>query len=194
MRARTTGPVAISDRTLLFDAQRRTTNVVSNVKEMTVLDSIDRALLRELENNARQTSRELADGLGVAPSTSLMRVRGLQERGVIVGYRAEVSLRAVGRPVQALILVRIRPPSRQVIAGFRDWAAHLPETIGLFVTAGMWDFLLHVAVPDTEGLYSFLVDRLTQRPEVADLRSNLVYEHLRSAHIGPLDAGQSHAG
>ncbi|MGW5362710.1 Lrp/AsnC family transcriptional regulator [Actinopolymorpha pittospori] len=159
---------------------------------MTVLDSIDRALLRELENNARQTNRELADALGVAPSTSLMRVRGLQQRGVIVRYRAEVSLHAVGRPVQALISVRVRPPSRRIFSEFREWAAHLPETIGLFVIAGAWDFLIHVAVADTDGLYTFVVDRLTQRAEVADVRTNVVYEHVRSAHIDP--AGQDPAG
>lgn len=150
-----------------------------------MLDSIDRALLRELENDARQTNRELAAAVGVVPSTSLVRVRGLRERGVVTGFRAEVDLAELGRPVQALISVRIRPPSREVITAFREWAARLPETIGLFVTAGGWDFQIHVAVPDTDGLYAFVIDRLTQRPEVADVNTNVVYEHVRAPHIEP---------
>src|SRR3712207_5689196 len=100
-----------------------------------MLDAIDRALLRELENDARKTNRELAAAVGVVPSTSLLRIRAMRERGIIAGYRAEVDLAAVGRPIQALISVRIRPPSRPVITAFREWAAALPETIGLFVTA-----------------------------------------------------------
>ncbi|MEK8144849.1 Lrp/AsnC family transcriptional regulator [Streptomyces sp. M10(2022)] len=75
----------------------------------------------------------------------------LRERGIITGYHAALDLEAAGRPVQALISVRIRPPARPVIEGFREWAAGLPETIGLFVTSGAHDFLIHIAVPDVNG-------------------------------------------
>jgi DNA-binding Lrp family transcriptional regulator len=70
---------------------------------------------------------------------------------------------------------------------FRDWAAGLPETLGVFVVTGLEDFLLHVAVTDNEGLYAFVIDRLTQRPEVADVRTSVVYEHIRNPHIQPAD-------
>ncbi|MFB9599773.1 Lrp/AsnC ligand binding domain-containing protein [Saccharothrix longispora] len=48
------------------------------------------------------------------------------------------------------------------------------------------DFLLHVAVPDNESLYTFVVDRLTERVEVADVRTSVVYQHLRNDRITPL--------
>jgi DNA-binding Lrp family transcriptional regulator len=90
------------------------------------------------------------------------------------------------RPVQALISVRIRPPSRPMIEGFREWVIALPETIGLFVLSGSYDFMIHVAVADTDGLYAFVIDRLTQRREVADVNTSVVYEHLRA----PVTGGQ----
>jgi DNA-binding Lrp family transcriptional regulator len=149
------------------------------------LDSLDRALLRHLQNDARQTNRDLAAKTGVSPSTSLERVRLLRERGVITGYHAALDLDAAGRPVQALISVRIRPPARPVIEGFREWAAQLPETIGLFVTSGAHDFLIHVAVPDVDSVYAFVIDRLTERREVVDVQTTLVYEHVQSRCIEP---------
>jgi DNA-binding Lrp family transcriptional regulator len=97
----------------------------------------------------------------------------------------DIDLAGIGRPVQALIAVRIRPPKRAVIEAFRDWAVSLPETLGVFVVTGVEDFLLHVAVADNEGLYAFVIDRLTQRPEVADVRTSVVYEHIRNPHITP---------
>ncbi len=106
-------------------------------------------------------------------------------RGVIRGARLEVDLPALGRPVQALVAVRIRPPSRANIEGFRTWAAALPETLGLFVTSGTEDFLVHVAVPDNDALYSFVIDRLTERREVADVRTSVVYEHLQARSVEP---------
>jgi DNA-binding Lrp family transcriptional regulator len=149
------------------------------------LDELDRALLRLLQQNGRRTNRDLALATHVVPSTSLQRVRSLVERGVISGFRAEVDLAAIGRPVQALISVRVRPPSRQVIEDFRVWAGGLVETVSLFSTTGAFDFLLHVAVPDVDGLYGLVIDRLTDRPEVCDVRTSLVFDHRRSAAVEP---------
>jgi DNA-binding Lrp family transcriptional regulator len=113
-------------------------------------------------------------------------VRALRESGVVRGYHADVDLPALGRTVQALTAVTIRPPSRVSIEAFRDWAAQLPEIVGVFVMSGGDDFVLHVAVPDTDGLYAFVIDRLTERPEVADVRTSVVYEHIRRPVLEPL--------
>ena len=144
---------------------------------MTELDALDHALVRELQDDARQTNRDLA---------SSERVRALRATGVIRGYHADIALEALGRRVQALIAVRIRPPSREHIEAFRDWAGALPETVGVFVVSGGDDFLLHVAVPDTDALYAFVIDRLTERREVADVRTSVVYEHIRRPVLEPL--------
>jgi DNA-binding Lrp family transcriptional regulator len=64
----------------------------------------------------------------------------------------------------------------------------LPETVGVFVVSGGDDFLLHVAVADTDALYAFVIDRLTERREVADVRTSVVYEHIRRAVLEPLGA------
>jgi len=153
---------------------------------MTELDALDLALLRELQDDARQTNRDLAAAVHVSPSTSSERVRALRESGVVRGYHADVELPALGRDVQALTAVTIRPPSRANIEAFRDWAARLPEIVGVFVVSGGDDFLLHVAVPDTDALYAFVIDRLTERPEVADVRTSVVYEHIRRPVLEPL--------
>ena len=154
---------------------------------MSELSELDAAILRELQQNARATNRAIAEAVHVAPSTSLERIRSLRGRGVIRGYHAEADLAALGRNVQALIAVRIRPPSRENIEAFRDWAHRLPETIGVFVVSGGDDFLLHVAVPDTDALYAVVIDRLTERPEVADVHTSVVYEHLRNHVVTPLE-------
>jgi DNA-binding Lrp family transcriptional regulator len=149
------------------------------------LDELDKAILRELQSDARRTNRDIAAAVGVSPSTALERTRGLRDRGVIRGAVLDVNLAAVGRGVQALVAVRIRPPSRRNIEGFRNWISQLPETIGVFVVTGSEDFLVHVAVKDNQDLYAFVIDRLTQRPEVADVRTSVVYEHVRKTRITP---------
>jgi DNA-binding Lrp family transcriptional regulator len=149
------------------------------------LDELDQAILRELQADARRTNRAVAAAVGVSASTALERTRSLRERGVIRGTVLDLNLAAVGRGVQALIAVRIRPPSRRNIEGFRNWIAQLPETIGVFVVSGAEDFLVHIAVRDNHDLYAFVIDRLTERPEVADVRTSVVYEHLHKTQITP---------
>lgn len=153
---------------------------------MAHLDELDTAILRELQADARRTNRDIAAAVGVAPTTSLDRMRSLRERGVITGARLELDLAEIGRPVQALVAVRVRPPTRDRIEGFREWAAALPEVLGVFVTSGNEDFLIHVAVPDNDHLYAFVIDRLTERAEVADVRTSIVYEHIRAATVIPV--------
>jgi DNA-binding Lrp family transcriptional regulator len=150
------------------------------------LDPVDLAILRALQNDSRQTNRELASAAHVSPSTCSERVRALRETGVIRGYHADVALESLGRDVQALTAVTIRPPTRENIEGFRNWASRLPEVVAMFVVSGGDDFLMHIAVPDTDALYAFVIDRLTERPEIADVRTSVVYEHIRRPVLEPL--------
>jgi DNA-binding Lrp family transcriptional regulator len=149
------------------------------------IDSIDRALLAALQHDARQTNRDLASAAHVSPSTASQRVQALRRAGVIRGYHADIDPAALGRHVQALTAVTIRPPTRRNHDSFRGWASTLPEVISLFAVAGRDDYLLHLAVADTDALYAFMVDRLTERPEVADFHTSVVYEHIHRPVLEP---------
>lgn len=152
---------------------------------MVMIDALDAAILGVLQQDARTTNRDVAASVGVSPTTALDRVRALRERGVIVGASLDVDLAAIGRPVQALVAVRVRPPSRSSIESFRDWLGTLPEVVGVFVTTGEHDFLVHVAVTGNDALYAFVIDRLTTRQEVADVRTSVIYEHRRRKVVTP---------
>jgi len=154
---------------------------------MPVVDELDSAIVALLQADARQTNRDLARALGVAPSTCLERVRALRERGVVTGYHAEVSLAALNRGVQALLHVQVRPLSRTVIESFKAYAMTLPEVLSVFVLTGGDDFLVHVAVPSVDGLHAFVMDKFSGRREVVGFRSSVVYEHARKPVIEPLD-------
>ncbi|MEU3623281.1 AsnC family transcriptional regulator [Amycolatopsis coloradensis] len=153
---------------------------------MAHLDELDQAILAQLQSDARKTNREVAAAVGVSPTTALDRTRGLRERGVIRGALLDVDLPSIGRGVQALIAIRVRPPSRRNIENFRNFVSALPDIAGLYVTTGTEDFILHVAVPDNESLYAFVIDKLTERPEVADVRTSMVFEHVRRTRITPV--------
>jgi DNA-binding Lrp family transcriptional regulator len=154
--------------------------------DMAQLDEVDERLLELLQKDARQTNKELADSAGIAQSTCLERVRGLRARGVITGYRADVDLAALGRPIQALLMVRLAPKTTSSVRAFqRDMLAR-PETVSLSTVTGADDFVLRVAVPDVLHLLDFILEHVTSRKDVVDARSSIVYETVRPPVVMPM--------
>jgi DNA-binding Lrp family transcriptional regulator len=151
-----------------------------------VMDELDAEITRLLQADARQSNRELARRLGVAPSTCLERVRALARRGVIRGYHADIDLKALNRGVQALVAVQVRPLRRSVIDAFKDSVGQLPEVLTVFVLAGGDDFLLHVAVQDLDHLHAFLLDRLSKRGEIVGFRTSVIYQRVHNTVLSRL--------
>jgi DNA-binding Lrp family transcriptional regulator len=150
------------------------------------LDSIDEALLLELQKDARQTNKALAAKVGVAPSTCLERMRELRARGVIRGYRADVDPGAIGRPMEAILSIQQRPShGRQDIESMLTHFRKLPETLRVMALTGTTDFIVHVAVRDMDHLRD-VVWALTERREVARLQSSLIFAHESGPELMPL--------
>ncbi|WP_082612207.1 MULTISPECIES: Lrp/AsnC family transcriptional regulator [unclassified Nocardioides] len=146
---------------------------------MSELDAIDAAIVRELQDDARLANNVLAARVGIAPSTCHGRVRSLFERGVIRGAHAEVDQAAIGRPLQAMISVRLRPHARGELSAFAQMMAELPEVLNVYFLAGADDFLVHVATAGSEELRGFVVNHLSGTKDVAMTETSLIFEHLR---------------
>jgi DNA-binding Lrp family transcriptional regulator len=155
------------------------------------LTSVDRTLMRLLQENARQTNKELARAAGVAESTCLERIRSLQTRGIIRGWHADVDMNALGRPIRALISVRLQPKTTSSVIAFRDEVLAAPETVAIDTVTGADDFLVEVAVPSVDRLRVFVLEHVTSRSDVADTRTSLVYEHHRKHVLEVFDPDEA---
>jgi len=169
-----------SDRSIVAEGQP---NPVRGPHPGGDLDEIDQVIIRELARDARIANNALAERVGIAPSTCLGRVRSLRERGVIRGYHADVDPAALGRPLQAMIAVRLQSDARGRLRGFVAGVAGLPEVLNVFFLAGKDDFLLHVAAASTEGLRD-LVERLSSNADIAYTETSLIFEHVRADVFG----------
>lgn len=152
---------------------------------MRPLDRIDRAIVALLRNNARTSNKEVAASVGVAPSTALERTRRLEAEGVLLGYHADVAPEALGIGLQALVAVTLRQHARPLVEAFQAHARSLAEVVQTFHTTGGSDFLVHVAVRDTEHLRVLALTAFTERPEVARIETSLLFAHHRGAGGSP---------
>ena len=150
-----------------------------------VLDSVDVAILRALQNDGRIANKALAGLVGVAPSTCLERVARLRRAGVITGFTATVTPDAVGRTVQALLAVQVQPHSRPLVDPFVAHVLALPETIAMHHVTGADDFVVHVACPSTAALQRLVLDQFTARREVARVETHLIFSSWTAGPILP---------
>lgn len=149
------------------------------------LDATDLALLRLLQRDARQTNKDLADAVGIAQSTCLERVRALRAQGVIKGWHADVDLDAIGRPLRAMISVRLRPKTTASVRRFQQEMLDAPEVVSVWTVTGADDFLVEVATYDVAHLRDFVLDHVTGRSEVVDASTSLIYDQVRVWEIPP---------
>jgi len=141
------------------------------------LDRIDFDILAVLQKDARVANNRLAAAVSVAPSTCLERVRRLARLGVLRGYHADVDPGALGVGLEAMIAVRLRQHSRKVVDSFRGHVAELPEVRSVFHVTGADDFLVHVAVRDSDHLRDLALDSFTTRPEVDHIQTRLIFQY-----------------
>lgn len=147
------------------------------------LDELDRRLIALLAKDARMPNNQLAQRAGVAPSTALTRVRALRDRGVIRGFHADVDLAALGRPLQAMIAIRLAAHTREQITSFTAHVRALPGVISIFHMTGSTDYLLWVAAEDPHDLREFVVEHLASDPAVAHAETSLIYEQVRGPGV-----------
>jgi len=159
------------------EADAKVTPRRQNLRRYEPLDDIDLTLVRLLRDDARVSNARLAEQAGIAPSTSLTRVRSLIERGIVRGFHADLDPRALGLGLEAIISVNIRVGARRAISTFSDEMRRLPEVVQVFFLGGAEDFIIHVATRDTDHARQFVVDHLSAHPSVASTRTSLVFEH-----------------
>ncbi len=150
---------------------------------MEALDRIDYEIVRQLRNNARLSNKELAATVGLAPSSCLVRVRGLQRDGILKGFHAEVNPASLGVGLQAMISIRLQRHSKSIVESFRAHTLALPEVRQLYHLAGANDFLLQVWVRDPEHLRDLIMTSFTARDEIAHIETGLIFEHTHSPDL-----------
>lgn len=151
------------------------------------LDALDRKILGVLQSDGRASNVDLSAKVHLSAPQCFRRVRALEERGVIRGYRAEVQPDALGLGVMAYVSLNIDGGQfgrvREIEASIRDF----PQILECHTVSGDYDYLLKVVARDLKSLSQFLTDRLMQVPGVDDVRSMICLEEVKAPAPLPVD-------
>lgn len=146
------------------------------------LDEIDRRIMRELRLDGRLSNTKLADKVGLSTTPCWNRVRALEEHGVIEGYTALLSQKALGFPDTVIIEVTLDRHDDEIFEKFGQALADLPEVMEAYLLTGEYDYLIKVAVAGTAGYEEFLRRKLYRLPGLRHSRSTFVLRCLKRSH------------
>lgn len=150
------------------------------------LDRTDVRILAALQRDARISMVDLSQQVGLTATPCARRVKQLEATGLIRGYTVLIDPAKIGRPIQAIIQVKLEHPTDEVAERFRRTLLERPEVMACYMMTGETDFLLHVMVRDIEALSDFTMRRLLRIPGVRDLRSSIVLETVKRSHELPI--------
>jgi Lrp/AsnC family transcriptional regulator, leucine-responsive regulatory protein len=157
-----------------------------NMAASTNLDSIDRAILTELQREGRLSNQDLAQRVHLSPSACLRRVKTLEDSGVIAQYVALVNPRAVGKHGISFTIINLESMNTAQLEAFEQAVRDQPEVLDCFYVAGSNDYLIRFAYHDAEDLERFHAEVLMRLPNVARSNSLLVLRTVKKTTALPV--------
>jgi DNA-binding Lrp family transcriptional regulator len=145
------------------------------------LDSIDRRILSELQDDGRMTNVELAAKVGLTAPPCLRRVRGLEDQGIIEGYHAALNAAKLGYTITVFAMVSLKSQAESDLRAFENHVATLDPVRECHMLNGEIDFILKIVARDLQEFQSFLTTSLTTAPNVVSVKTSLTIR--RAKHV-----------
>lgn len=150
------------------------------------LDSLDRKLLRLLQEDGRIANVELAERVGLSPTATSERVKRLTREGIIAGYGARLDPQKLGRGFLVFVEVTLDKTTPDVFDRFASAVARAPDVLECHLVAGGFDYLIKTRVADMAAYRVFLGDVLLSLPGVRETRTYAVMEEVKASASLPV--------
>ena len=148
------------------------------------MDEIDRNILIALQENGAAGLAELAKVAGLSVSATAERVKRLEERGTIRGWRADLDPTASGCPLLAFVFVALRPGRED--AAFRKAMRRLEPVLECHSVTGAWTYLLKLRLADLAALESFIAEEIRGESGVERVETMIAITSAKETAILPV--------
>ncbi|MFT4196621.1 MAG: Lrp/AsnC family transcriptional regulator [Pseudoxanthomonas sp.] len=155
-----------------------------------LIDRTDLRILQALQQDARITNQMLAERVALSPSACLRRVRELEAKGLITGYRAQVAVDRFRSVTIVLAQLAFERHSLGEFNTFDRWTASTPEIVESWRISGSYDYMLRVVVSDLHDWKRLMVEMMNGGFGVEKIVSNFLMEEMKSFSGYPLTPSQ----
>ncbi len=142
------------------------------------LDRFDRAILAALVADARTSLADLAPKVGLSSTACARRLKALEERGVIQGYRAVLDHKRLGLAVTVLVRIRLDSQREEAYEAFEKAVARCASVTRCYFMSGYDDYELVVLCRDIADFEHIHKTQLARLPHVARIQSGFALRHV----------------
>ena len=152
------------------------TNVVS-------LDATDHAILATLQENARISVVELAKRVNLSPTPCTLRIRRLEQAGIITGYHARLKPQALGHALMVFVTVSLKSTDEKTLRAFNAAVKPVKQILECHMVGGGFDYLIKIRVRDMGEYRDILGGVLGALPMVESTHSYFVMEEVKESPV-----------
>ena len=147
------------------------------------LDDIDIAILRELQQNAKASIKEISSKVHLSTTPVHERIKRMEQSGVIKQYATLLDHSKVNKGLMVICYVSLKQHDKKEGAKFIKSILSFNEVIECFSISGEFDFMLKVVAESMETYYDFHVNKLSQAENIGHVQSVFVMGVVKDTHV-----------
>jgi DNA-binding Lrp family transcriptional regulator len=187
------------DRTYLAKSIISNERFIGGDRKPEKIDKIDTILLNLISENARASSVQLARKLSITPKTVISRIKELEKKEIITGYKTHIEIRNMNY-ISKLLLIKYHNISVELEINLINFLKYHQNVISVVKTLGEWDLEITIEAKDTKDFrkieieirekYSTLIQNIKSLPLYENLKKNFfpkfILEELESSNNNSL--------
>ncbi len=150
---------------------------------MTILDSIDKKLLFELQIDSKQSIKQLAEKVNLSVTPVHERIKKLESSGIIKNYSAIIDPTLLGKKLLVYCQVTLVKHQGVLFEEFEEYVANLEEVLEASYIAGSYDFLLKLLLDDMDAYQNFVVNKISKLEIISQIKSSFVIRTIKNTSI-----------
>lgn len=153
---------------------------------MVDIDATDRRILGIIQKEGRITNAELAARVNLSASACHRRLQRLEQDGVVRGYAALLDRRKLALPTTVFVEITLSGQATELLEAFERAVRLIPDVLECHLMAGTADYLLKLAVADTDDFARIHREYLARLPGVAQMHSSFALRTVAETTALPL--------
>ncbi|WP_294304268.1 Lrp/AsnC family transcriptional regulator [uncultured Chryseobacterium sp.] len=143
-------------------------------------DETDKKLLLFLQEDSKQTTKELSHKLGLSVTAVYERIRKMENTGVISKYVALLDRQKISRNFIVLCHIKLTQHKKEYVLQFEREVMNLQEVTECFHVSGDYDYILKIGVKDMEDYRNFMLSKLTTLQHIASTHSSFMISEVKN--------------
>jgi len=145
-----------------------------------MLDTIDKKLINLLQQDSKQTTKQLSLQLNLSVTAVYERVKKLENQKVIEKYVAIVNKDKIEKSFLVFCHIKLMQHSKEYLNTFEYEVLKLEEVSECFHVSGDYDYILKIYVKDMDAYRSFVVTKLTAIKHIGSTHSTFAIEQVKN--------------